>query len=229
MNCNATMKSLPQSEQPYERALRNGIDALSDAELISVIIRNGAAGHSALQTAYDILNSLHGLEGLYNADQSSLENIKGIGKVKMLQLMAVGELSKRIWRQRQERDCRLSDSDSIYACYCEEMRLLNQEEVWLLFLDGKLRRIRDTVVTRGTVNCSLVSPRDIFRLCLQNNATCFVLMHNHPSGDSKPSRDDITLTEEVRKLGEMLQLPMIDHIVFGDGNYYSFQRNYYQH
>lgn len=219
------MKSLPKSEQPDEKAERYGIGTLTDAELLSVIIRSGSAETSALLTAYRILNELNGIAGLCETDLKCLEGIPGIGRVKRLQLCAVGELARRIWSERTEEEMRFCEPAGIFRHYRESMRRLPQEEVRLLLLDSRLKRIRDVVVSRGTVNCSLVSPRDIFRLALKNHAVCFVLMHNHPSGDPTPSVDDRKLTKSVRELGEMLQLSMVDHIIFGCDRYYSFQEN----
>jgi len=220
------MKSLPRSEQPYEKAMRLGISALSDAELLAVIIRSGSATKSALETAYAVLDETGGLSGLAEPDNKTLEQIPGIGSVKSIQLSAVGELARRMWKERTEEELNFNDSAAVYRHYRESMRYLSQEEVWLLLLDNRMKRIRDVVVTRGTVNCSLVSPRDIFRLALKHRAVGFVLMHNHPSGNPSPSKEDRLLTEKVKELGDMMQLPMLDHIVFGGDGYYSFHENH---
>lgn len=220
------MKSLPRSEQPYEKAMRLGISALSDAELLAVIIRSGSAEKSALETAYAVLNETCGLSGLAEPDNKTLEQIPGIGRVKSIQLSAVGEIARRMWAERTEESLCLNDAEAIYRHYRETMRYLSQEEVRILLLDNRMKRIRDVVVTRGTVNCSLVSPRDIFRLALKHRAVSFVLMHNHPSGNPAPSAADRVLTEQIKQLGDMMQLPMLDHIVFGGDSYYSFHENH---
>ena len=106
------------------------------------------------------------------------------------------------------------------------MRYLEQEEVWILLLDNRLQRLKELAVSKGTVNRSLVSPRDVFRLALSQKAVCFVLMHNHPSGDVTPSRDDMTLTDHLIALGKTLELPMVDHIIFGESRYYSFRDSF---
>ncbi len=222
MHKSKAMRSIPVEEQPYEKAMLYGIDSLSDAELLAVIIRNGSTGSSALATSYELLDRLHGLSGLCDADESLLREVKGIGTVKVLQLRAVGELSRRIWKHKNGEALVCDSPQKIYQYYREEMRYLPQEEVWLLLLDNKLQRIREVVVARGTVNYSPVAPRDIFRIALRNQAVSFVLMHNHPSGDPSPSRDDRELTNRIRSLGDMLELPMTDHIIFGDNCFYSF-------
>ncbi len=220
------MKTLPKGEQPDEKALRFGIGALSDAELLSVIIRSGCTGRSALQTSYEILDRLEGIGGLTELSPERIHQIKGIGRVKTLQLAAIAELSRRIWKEQRESFLSFEDSGSIYRYYREQMRHLQQEEVWLLLLDNRLQRLKDVAVSKGTVNRSLVSPRDVFRLALSHKAVCFVLMHNHPSGDVTPSKDDITLTDHLISLGKMLELPLVDHIIFGESRYYSFRDSY---
>lgn len=217
------MKSLPESEQPDRKAERSGIASLSDAELLSVIIRSGSSEYSVLQTSYEVLRTINGIGGLPGICPEQLRDIKGIGRVKMLQLAAIGELSARIWKEQREQELICSDSSSIFRYYREHMRFRQQEEVWILLLDNRLRRIRETDVSKGSVNCAPASPRDIFRIALENRAVCFVLMHNHPSGDPAPSSQDRTITDSVIALGKMLELPMIDHIIFGNNSYYSFR------
>ena len=217
------MKSLPESEQPDRKAERSGIASLSDAELLSVIIRSGSSEYSVLQTSYEVLRTINGIGGLPGICPEQLRDIKGIGRVKMLQLAAIGELSARIWKEQREQELICSDSSSIFRYYREHMRFRQQEEVWILLLDNRLRRIRETDVSKGSVNCAPASPRDIFRIALENRAVCFVLMHNHPSGDPEPSSQDRTITDNVIALGKMLELPMIDHIIFGNNSYYSFR------
>ncbi|MBQ6106011.1 MAG: DNA repair protein RadC [Lachnospiraceae bacterium] len=223
MNPKWNMKSLPESEQPDRKAERSGIASLSDAELLSVIIRSGSSEYSVLQTSYEVLRTINGIGGLPGICPEQLRDIKGIGRVKMLQLAAIGELSARIWKEQREQELICSDSSSIFRYYREHMRFRQQEEVWILLLDNRLRRIRETDVSKGSVNCAPASPRDIFRIALENRAVCFVLMHNHPSGDPAPSSQDRTITDNVIALGKMLELPMIDHIIFGNNSYYSFR------
>lgn len=223
MNQKTNMKSLPKGELPDEKAERFGIGALSDAELLSVIIRTGCSGQTALETGYEILAHLNGIGGLLGIGIEQLSAVKGIGKVKAIKLAAIGELSSRIWKERSSFELTCSDSSSIYRHYREQMRHLEQEEVWLILLDNRLRKIKEVSVTKGTVNYALISPRDIFKLALSNKAVCFVLMHNHPSGDVTPSKEDRKLTETILNLGRMMELPMVDHIIFGESRYYSFR------
>ena len=221
------MKDMPVGEKPDDKAQRFGIANLSDAELLAVILRNGCNGRSVMDTAMDILNLCGGLQGLCDRENGRLQQIPGIGTVRLLQLQAVGEIARRIAGQGMpDRICFREPSD-IYQYFQNDFRMLKQEEVWVLLLDSKLRMIRRVMVSKGTVNASLASPSDIFRIALMQASACFVLMHNHPSGDPAPSKDDISLTNTIRELGKELQLPLMDHIIFGSHSYYSFQENFY--
>ena len=223
MRQNETIKSLPLSEQPYEKAKRLGISALSDAELIAVILRNGSEGRTVLKTAYEVLETLHGVGGFREMNPETLLRIKGIGRIKAVELCAIGELSARIWKAGREELLVCSDSASVFSYYREQMAAKQQEEVWLLLLNNRLKRIADVAVTKGTVNCSLASPRDIFRIALGYGAASFILMHNHPGGDPSPSKPDRSLTESLLSLGTVLELPLSDHIIFGKNRYFSFR------
>ena len=225
LDLNYILKELPSCEQPDIKAEKYGIGSLSDAELLAIIIRSGSNGNNVLNTARDILKECNGLNGLCDREDSRIRNIKGIGSVKALQLYAVGEIAKRISAARAYERLSFRDPDSIYSFYRNEFGMLRQEEVHILLLDTKLRLIREMTVSKGTVNSSLVSPSDVFRLALLNSAACFILMHNHPSGDPTPSKEDIVLTETIRDLGSRMQMPIIDHIVFGSHTYYSFKEN----
>lgn len=219
------MKSLPAGETPDEKAGKYGISALSNAELLAVILRSGTKDASIVHTCYLLLESLHGLSGLLNPENLLHSDIPGIGKVKLLQLSAVSELSKRLSEEKSGLRLNCGDPKSVFSHYKDRFRHLPQEEVRILLLDTHLKRIRDVLVNRGTVNRSLISPKDIFRIAVSSGAAAFVLMHNHPSGDPFPSGDDIRITKRIRELGEMMELPMVDHIIFGHDMYYSFSEN----
>ena len=216
------MKSLPAGESPDEKAGRYGISTLSNAELLAVILRSGTKDASVVHTCYRLLEHMHGISGLLNPENLQKSDIPGIGRVKLLQLSAVSELSKRLSEERSVNRLNCSDPESVYAYYKDRFRHLPQEEVRILLLDTHLKRIRDILVNRGTVNRSLISPKDIFRTAVTGGAAAFLLMHNHPSGDPLPSDDDIRITKRIRELGEMMELPMVDHIIFGEDRYYSF-------
>ena len=216
------MKSLPAGETPDEKAGNYGISALSNAELLAVILRSGTKDASIMHTCYLLLQSLHGLTGLLNPENLLHSDIPGIGKVKLLQLSAVAELSKRLSEEKSVYRLNCGDPESVYSYYKDRFRYLLQEEVRILLLDSQMKRIRDVLVNRGTLNRSLISPKEIFRLAVSAGAAAFVLMHNHPSGDPTPSEEDIAETKRLRETGEIVGIPLDDHVVIGrDGSHVS--------
>lgn len=214
-----TMKSIPQEERPCEKCLLRGPESLSDAELLAVILRTGSKGESALELSRKILalgGEGNGLLGIYHMSISDLIKIRGLGKVKAVQLKAIAELSKRFARAQFSEGISFKDPVSVAEYYMEELRHLEQEVLLVVMLNSKGRLIRDQIVSKGTVRASLISPREIFIEALRNQAVSIILLHNHPSGVPDPSPEDIELTKRVKEAGEMLGIELIDHIIIGD-------------
>jgi DNA repair protein RadC len=214
-----TMKSIPKEERPYEKCLRNGAGSLSDAELLAVILRTGSRGESALDLSRKILahqGKGDGLLGIYHMSISDLTGIKGLGKVKAVQLKCIAELSKRIARASFSDGVILNSPSAAAEYYMEELRHQEQEILVLAMLNSKGRLIQDKVVSKGTVRSSLISPREIFIEAMKHQAVSILLLHNHPSGIPDPSRDDLALTLRVKEAGEMIGIELLDHIIIGD-------------
>ncbi|MCD7818913.1 MAG: DNA repair protein RadC [Lachnospiraceae bacterium] len=214
-----TMKSMPKKERPYEKCLENGAESLTDAELLSVILRTGSCGESALELARKILSQdgeKGGLLGIYHRSVPELMEVRGLGKVKAVQLKCVAELSRRISRSRFSEGISFQDPVAVAKYYMEDLRHLEQETVLLVMLNSKGRLIRDSVLSKGTVRSSMISPREIFIEAFKNQAVSIILLHNHPSGIPDPSEDDIRLTERVRRAGAILGIELLDHIIIGD-------------
>ena len=220
------MKELPQDERPYERCIKYGPEALSNTELLSVILKSGYGGKSAYQLAGELLKkyeSPHTLADLFFAGINELTKTKGIGCVKAVMLRCVGELCSRISKETASGRITLNSSKSIADYYMESMRHLEQEQIRAAFFDTKCNLIRDVIISTGTVNASIVSPREIFIRALENKAVFVVVLHNHPSGDPSPSGEDLILTNEIKKAGELLKVPLMDHIIIGDNRYVSLK------
>lgn len=220
------MKDKPLDERPYEKCLLYGAGRLSDAELLAVIIRSGSRENSAVDTARRILELpglKSGLLSLYHLSVPELESIPGIGKVKAVQLQCVAELSRRMSKTSSAGALSLTSPDQIADFYMEDMRHKEREELRLVLFNSKNQYIRDTVLFQGTVNSSLVSPREIFLEALRYQAVSIVLLHNHPSGDSTPSREDILTTRRIQGAGELIGIILIDHIIIGDHSYISLK------
>ena len=214
-----TMKQLPEDEKPYEKTLQYGPTSLTDAELLAVILRTGSKGTSALELSKSVLNEAaapKGLLGLHQLTVNDLMNIHGIGKVKAVQLKCIAELSRRISRAGISESISFHDPAAVAEYYMETLRHEEQEVLVLTMLNSKGKLIRDTVISRGTVNASLISPREIFIEAIRQQAVSILLLHNHPSGVPDPSRDDVLLTERVKRAGAMLGIELLDHIIIGD-------------
>ncbi|MBR0397926.1 MAG: DNA repair protein RadC [Eubacterium sp.] len=214
-----TIMELPEEERPYEKCLQNGPAALSDAELLAVILRTGTKGKSSVALAQEILSqtgAYTGLVGIIHRSVEELRAIPGIGTVKAVQLRCVAELARRIARTPAERRLKFNDPESIADYYMESLRHEEQEIVLCMMFDTKNNLLGDEIITRGTVNLSLISPREVFLAALAWHAVQIVLVHNHPSGDAMPSPEDLLVTERVRAAGEMLGIHLLDHIIIGD-------------
>ena len=221
-----TMKNLPESERPYEKYLANGEESLSDAELLAIILKSGTKNANSLDIAREILRGNHNnLLNLYDLSYHDLMKISGVGIVKAIQLKAVAELSKRIAKTKSGYQLKMDRPSKIADYYMEQLRHAKQEQLLCAFFDTKCNFLGDCVISKGSVNSSYVSPREIFRCAFDYEAVLIILIHNHPSGDSTPSEDDMRITQRIHKGAQILQLELVDHIIIGDQNYFSFKEN----
>lgn len=219
-----TVKELPDSERPYEKCLEYGPEYLSDAELLAVFIRTGTKGVTSVELAQQFLAGGCGnLLNLYDYSHKSLMQFPGIGKVKAIQLKCIAEISKRIAKTVRIRDMSFDRPQAVAGFYMERLRHEKKEHFIVCMLDGKCRYLGDRVLTIGSVNASLASPREIFIQALQAQAVSVIILHNHPSGNPMPSREDRRVTECIAECGRMLEIALSDHIIIGDNNYYSFR------
>ena len=223
---NRKVKEMPVSERPYEKSLKYGVETLSDAELLAVIIRCGTKDLNSVELAREVLQQCGGRDGIAALERRSIEELKklkGIGSVKAVQLKALNEFAKRLWRSRRGNVEKFTKPSSIALYYMEDMRRLPGEEVRIMCLDNSCALIKDFVLSKGTVNASMVSVRDIFLNALKFEAVKLVMVHNHPSGDPTPSKEDIILTQKIIKAGGLMDIRLADSIVIGDGIYISIR------
>ena len=209
--------------RPYEKCIALGEQSLTDTELIAAIIKTGVSGKPAGELAKDILDKSHnkGLLGLFDMSIDELMDVKGIGLAKAAQLKCICELSRRLAKQSAGKRLDFSSPYAIAEYYMQDMRHLTKERLVLVMLDSRLNLIKDSVISIGTVNSSLVSVKEVFSEACKNKAVSIVLIHNHPSGDPAPSPQDISVTEQIRKAGLILGIHLIDHIIIGDNNFTS--------
>lgn len=212
---------------PYERFLAFGPQNLTESELLAVILRTGTRDESAVELAERVLALAkyprEGLLGLHDVSLEELTSIRGIGMVKAVKLKCIAELSNRLSRASASQGILFTRSDMVAEYFRERLRHLTTECVYLLCLDAKGQLLKEAKLSDGSVHMALISPREIFMEALQAKAVSIILVHNHPSGDPTPSGSDRTLTDNVRLLGEKLDIPLLDHIVIGDNRYVSFK------
>ncbi len=219
-----TMKSLLESERPYEKCERLGEKNLSDAELMAVLLRTGTKGENVLELCRRILAAGGGsLDALHGFTRERFQKIRGVGRVKSIQLICLVELSRRLAKETAGRGLNFSSPASVARYYMEDMRHLGQEHMKLLMLNTKSALLGEKDVYKGTVNASLVNPREIFVEALRTEAVSIILLHNHPSGDPAPSRADVATTERIRQAGELIGIELLDHIIIGNNCYISFR------
>ena len=226
MQKNKTIKELPASERPYEKFLSLGASGLSDADLLAIIIKTGTKDKSAVDIAQEMLSGRHGnLLNLYEMSYDELIQVSGIGQIKAIQLKAVAELSMRISKAKRARSIRMNTPVTIADYYMEQMRHLQQEVVICAYFDVKSRFLGDTFISKGSLSSSVVDISSVMRTALEKNASKIVLLHNHPSGDCTPSKDDIAVTDRLAEGSRIFSIELCDHIIIGDNEYYSFYEN----
>ena len=219
------IKDMYKDDRPYEKCLEQGANALSNAELLAVMLRTGTKGRSALDLAQQLLGDVGGNQGILNIHYFTLQklkSIKGIGMVKAVQILCLSELAKRLAKANAKIGLQFEHPSTVAEYYMEDMRHQKQEHMKLLMLNTKSKLLGETNISKGTVKSALVSPRELFIEALQKNAVAIILIHNHPSGDPSPSKNDILLTKKVREAGELIGIELIDHIIIGDNCYMSF-------
>lgn len=215
------------SNMPYERFRAFGAESLTDSELLAIILRTGTKDVSAVSLAEQVLSlgqaPREGLLGLYDISLEQLMSIKGIGEVKAIKLKSIAALSMRINRYSAKERLTLCHSGTVAEYFMEQLRHRETECVILVSLDTKGQILRESLISSGSVRMSLISPREIFIEALLHKAVNILLVHNHPSGDPSPSRQDRMITETLREMGEKLDIPLLDHIIIGDNRYTSFK------
>jgi DNA repair protein RadC len=210
----SSFKSIPIGERPQERLHSKGPEALSDAELLAIVLRSGTRGHDVIRLSHGLLKEIGSLRGLLRLTHEDLVRFPGIGQVKAVQLQAMIEIARRILSSGEAAP--LMDSPArIY----EWLRPIADgepvEKFWVLSLNRKNRLLRCQAVTSGTATASLVHPREVFREAIRNSASALVCAHNHPSGDPSPSQADIRATRQLREAAKVVQLDLLDHVIIG--------------
>ena len=212
---------------PYEKFLKHGSASLTEAELLAIILRTGTKNCPALEMAKKVLTLAGGesfkLKSLHHLSLNELMEIPGIGEVKAVKIKCLSELAVRMALEKASAALRYDSPKTVADYYMEKMRHKEREIILLLLLDNKLGLIEEYILSQGTVRASLLSSREIFIKALKCRACHLMLLHNHPSGDPAPSQQDIVITQKIKEAGELMDIPLIDHIVLGDGCYVSLK------
>lgn len=216
------MKTVAPHDRPREKLLRLGAAALGDNELLAIVLGQGRAQSSALDLANAIL-AAGGLRALVRADPGALRRVPGIGAARAAQVLAAIELGRRTLTRLEEARPQLASPRAVADYLLPQFGNRPVEQFGVLLLDTKHRVLRTTVLSVGTLDASIVHPREVFREATSAGAAGLVLFHNHPSGDPEPSEDDCLLTERLVAAGVLMGIAVLDHVILADSRYYSFR------
>ena len=216
------IKSLPMEERPREKLIKHGSKSLTNSELLAIILRTGNKKENVIEVS-DKIFSKYSIKSLSRVSTSKLMRELGIGTAKSCQIAACFELGRRLISFREKKTHEVKNAKDIVKLFLEEMRALKQEQLKVVYLNSRSRIIKVQTLFIGSLNESIVNPREIFKIALEENAAALILIHNHPSGDPTPSIEDIEITQEIAKGGNILGIKVIDHIIIGDKKYISFK------
>jgi len=219
------MKEVRECDRPYEKLEKDGEKNLSDVELLAIILKNGIRGVSIIELSTYILNKFKGFRNIYNMSLEELKKIRGIGRVKAIQIKAMLEISKRISLEEKVKKIKIDSPESIADYYMEKMKDLEHEETKVVFLNTKYEILGDKTVSVGTINQSIIHPREVFKEAIRKNAHSIILVHNHPSGNPKPSESDEYITTKLEAVSRIIEIPLLDHIIVGEKDFYSFKED----
>lgn len=223
---NVLIKDIPLDERPRERLINKGVKYLSNEELLAILLKTGTKDYSVKDLANNILKQLDNINNLKAINMESLIKIKGIGKAKACEILAAVELGKRLNKKIDNlNQIKVYSSDSIYEYFKYKLSEELQEHFYCVYLDTKNKIIKDKLLFIGTINESLVHPREIFKEAYLLSASSVICVHNHPSGNVNPSNNDIIITKQLIEVGKILGIKVLDHIIIGKDSYYSFNDN----
>ncbi|MDQ6626394.1 MAG: DNA repair protein RadC [Verrucomicrobiota bacterium] len=208
------ISELPQEDRPREKLIARGAAALTDAELIAILLRTGLPGANAVEVAAQLLERYRSLNGLSRCTVEEISDIPGIGPAKAMQLVAAFGLGQRLARETLAQE-KIDSPEIVYNLLAPEMRVLHKESLRVILLDTRYHLLRIQEVSLGSVNESIAHPRDVFRPAVISSAYAVVVVHNHPSGDPSPSQADHSLTRRLAEAAELLQIKLLDHIIVG--------------
>ncbi|WP_226526321.1 RadC family protein [Metabacillus niabensis] len=221
------IQDFPQDERPRERLLNEGADKLSNQELLAILLRTGTKKESVLELSQKLLKHFEGLRMLKDASVEEITTISGIGTAKAVQILSALELGRRMNRLTYDDRFVIRSPQDGANYVMEEMRFLSQEHFVCLYLNTKNQVLHKQTVFIGSLNASIVHPREVFKEALKRSAASLICIHNHPSGDPSPSREDIEVTKRLTECGKMLGIELLDHLIIGEQKYVSLKEKGY--
>ncbi len=223
---NIKIKDIPILDRPRERLINEGVTKLNNEELLAIILKTGTKEISAKLLASKLLSNVGGINNLSKTNYEEITKIKGIGEAKACTLLAVIELSKRMNKEiKTIKKVHITSTVLVYKYYKDIFKDEFQECFYCLYLDSQKKVIDERMLFKGTINRSLVHPREIFKEAYLLSASAIICIHNHPSGNVTPSIEDVELTNKLVDIGKLLGIQVLDHIIIGNDNYYSFYEN----
>lgn len=219
------IKDLPINDRPRERLINKGVQNLSDEELLSIVLKTGTKDVSAKVLAMELLKKIGTIQNLKNIGFHALTQIKGIGTAKACLILAIQELNRRMnVKQDKIVDVKITTPEIVYDYY---KNIVNeyQEYFYCLYLDSNKKVLSEKLLFMGTVNESMVHPRDVFKEAYLVNATAIICVHNHPTGDVRPSKEDVIVTDRLNEIGYLMGIKLVDHVIVSKNKYYSFLEN----
>ncbi|MBM7560762.1 RadC family protein [Fusibacter tunisiensis] len=218
------IKGIPQSEQPREKMISLGVETLSNSELLAILIRTGTKHKTAVQLAQELVNSCSGdFSEFANITLEELSGFTGIGPSKACQILAAVEVGKRVKMSGIVRRTKVSSPADIYQYFSAQLSDLKVEKFIIVLLNTKNEIINWEMVSMGSLNASIVHPREVYNRAVKRSAASILVLHNHPSGHVKPSAEDINITRRLKESGTLLGIPLIDHLIIGKDSYFSFK------
>lgn len=217
------IKDIVKEERPIERFSLFGPESLSDSELLAIILKTGTKNENVVELSKKVISKF-GIKNLFNLSIEELEEIKGIGKIKATQILAISEISKRVSYSKNSR-LKISRAKDIFELFSEKLRQKEKEHFFIVLLDTKNKIIKAEEISVGILDASIIHPREIFKPAIKSSASRIILVHNHPSGDPRPSEEDLRVTKKLIEVGELLGIEVLDHVIIGETDFWSYIEN----
>jgi len=217
------IKDLPPTDRPRERLVEVGAESLQVVELLAILLRTGVQGENAIQVAYNLLNTFHGLKGIHQASFQDVCEVRGVGPAKAAQIKAALALGNHLWKEGQDSRPVIHSPGDAADLVRFEMAGLSQEQLWVLVLDSRNRVISTEKLYVGSINSSSARVGELFKAAIQRNGVSIIVVHNHPSGDPTPSPEDIAITRAIVQAGKLLDIAVLDHLIIGHERFTSLK------